>query len=187
LASPPSIPPTVDPPEAAERICAPAPSTPTRIEATPFEATRADGSRSWGAEATYELSSGDIGEAFMVLDSDGSGEAQLMINGEIVAHVAVETPTSSPTPVVTSWMPESVNYSPEVIAEIMQVDLPRVLAENIPQEFKCSGWAKRALKAGKYLWAGAITAAAPVGCIVCAGVAGTVGAVIYDKLENHCD
>jgi hypothetical protein len=90
-------------------------STGRRIDARPFESMATDGTRSWGATATYRLSTGAVGEAFMVLDDDGSGEAQLMIDGEIIAHVAIESPGSSP--VITTWLPASVSASPDAVTD----------------------------------------------------------------------
>jgi hypothetical protein len=86
-------------------VCFEAPSPPPRIDAQPFASTSADGTQSWGATASYMLSTGDIGEAMMVLGDDGSGEAQLMINGEIVAHVAMELPSGAEGPTLTTWYP----------------------------------------------------------------------------------
>lgn len=194
LSSAPGGPPTDIAPRDTEPICASLPPAPERIDAQPFAATATDGTRSWGATASYLLSSGDVGEVLMVLGEDGTGEAQLMINGEIIAQVAMELPSPDDGPVLTTWMPASVKHPPEVIAELMRVDLPAVLAESLPQEFKCSGWAKKLLKAGKYLWTGAVAAGGVTccitvspGCVLCAGTAAVVGEYVHDKLENHCD
>ncbi|MFO7563577.1 MAG: hypothetical protein R6X02_13100 [Enhygromyxa sp.] len=102
------------------QVCVAAPPAPKRIDARLFESMATDGTRSWGATATYRLSTGALGEAFMVLNDDGSGEAQLMIDGEIIAHVAIESPGSSPepVPVITTWLPASVSASPDALAEI---------------------------------------------------------------------
>jgi hypothetical protein len=181
------------------QVCVAAPPAPKRIDAQPFESTATDGTRSWGATATYRLSTGALGEAFMVLNDDGSGEAQLMIDGEIIAHVAIELPGSGPEPVsaLTTWLPASVSASPDALAEMMQVDLPVIVAGSIPQEFKCSPWAKKMLRAGKYMWTGLVTAGIAAccagtgvltpGCVICAGGLGAGGAYVGDKLGDHCD
>ena len=176
-----------------EPVCAPVPPAPTRIASSPIAATRDDGSQSWGAVATYRLSSGDIAEAFLVIDSDGTAEAQLMIDGDVMAHAAIAM--NGDTPLVTTWYPPTLDHPPELIAEMMVVDLPAVVAESLPQEFKCSGWAKKMLAAGRYAWRGALAASTAVCCggsvgALCpaclAGIA--VGGMYVDhKLANHCD
>lgn len=72
-----SAPGSFETPDAGEPICSPLPPEPRRIDAHPFATTTADGTRAWGSGATYELSSGDVGEAFIVVDELGAGEAQL--------------------------------------------------------------------------------------------------------------
>jgi len=84
-AAPPESPVNVTAP-ADGQVCVTALPGLERIDAQPFESTAADGTRSWGATATYRLSTGELGEAFMVLDDGGSGEAQLLIDGEIIAR-----------------------------------------------------------------------------------------------------
>lgn len=181
-------------PDTGEQICAPVPPAPRRLELTQLDAGDA---RMWGADGRYVLSTGDIGEVSFVIEGDGHGEAYLTINGDIIAHSAVHIDPMTAQPVTTTWWPEQVEYPPELIAELMRVDLPAIVADSIPQEFKCSGWAKTMLKAGKYLWAGAVTATAAAccfgtgvftpGCLICAGVVGAAGEYVGDKVENHCD
>jgi hypothetical protein len=182
---------------ASNQICSPLPAEPHRIDTHPFANTAADGAQTWGVDATYQLSSGDTGEAFLVIDSEGAGEAQLMINGEIIAHVAMESPTSSEGPVFTTWMPQTVNAAPELIAEMMGVDLPAVLVESIPQEFKCSAFGKKAVKWSAALFraatfgAGAaccvLSAPSLVGCVVCQAGVGTFRHYGGKALDEHCD
>lgn len=177
-------------------ICAAVPTAPQRIEVTHWRDTADDGTRILDAAATYRLSSGDIGEAFLSIDGEGSGEAQLMINGDIIAHVAIEMPTSREGPVLTTWMPPSVDYPPELIAELIMVDLPAVLAEQMPQEFKCSPFGKKVTKAASLLFRATAYAASvvcclpPIGtttCVVCVVGAGLAGDEIGDHIDEHCE
>jgi len=118
-----------------------------------------------------------------------------MIDGEIIAHVAVALDPATHQAVTTTWHPPEVSATPEGIAEMMRIDLPAIVAESLPQEFECSAWGRKALKAGKYLWRGVVAAAEltccagslGVGCIVCTGVNVVVDTYITDKLDNHCD
>jgi len=86
----------------AEVVGAPLPAAPRRVDVQQFADTRTDGSQVWGAAATYDLSSGDSGEAFLVIDSEGTGEAQLLINGDIVAHVSIALDPTTAQPVTTT-------------------------------------------------------------------------------------
>ena len=192
-AAPPESPANVTAP-ADGQVCVTAPPAPERIDAQPFQSTAADGTRSWGATATYRLSTGDLGEAFMVLDDDGSGEAQLMIDGEIIAHAAV-TVDSDGQLIVTTWQPSSMSHSPAALAEMMQVDLPGIVAGSLPQEFKCSDWGRKVMKAGKYMAVGLIgagmaaccIASQGLACIACGGATavGTLGVIEF--ADGYCD
>ncbi|MFO7566892.1 MAG: hypothetical protein R6X02_29885 [Enhygromyxa sp.] len=195
LFSPSETAPGVDDVDAA--LCLPIPAKPVVKEVEPFSEVRADGSRSLGAIATYSLSSGDTGEAFLVIDSTGIGEAQIMINGTIVAQASIADDPAMGRAVVTTWYPADVNFPPEVIAEMIRVDLPAILAEQIPQEFKCSGWGQKVTKAASVLFratayaAGgaccAATGASIVGCAICAAGSGVVADEVGKVIDNHCD
>jgi hypothetical protein len=89
-----------------------------------------------------------MGEAFMVIDDEGAGEAQLMIDGQIVAHVALAIDSASGQTITTTWLPHSVSHSPETIAEMMRVDLLMIVVGSIPEEFKCSAWGKKCSRLG---------------------------------------
>jgi hypothetical protein len=179
------------------QVCVTTPAAPKRVDAQPFESTAIDGTRTWGATATYQLSTGALGEAFMVLSDDGSGEAQFMIDGEIIAHVAIESPGSGPEPVsaLTTWLPASVSASPDAIAEMMQVDLPVIVAGSIPQEFKCSDWGRKVMKAGRYIVGAGLAAAAGaccaaskgLACSACAAGAWTANEAVGEFANGYCD
>lgn len=160
---------SVAPPPA--EVCASVPESPTRIGSQPFSSTAADGTQTWGAEATYQISSGEVGEALMAIDSDGTGEVQLMIDGEIIAHVAVAIDSATGQPVTTTWHPPEVSASPEAIAELLRVDLPAIVAGSLPQEFKCSAWGRKVMKAGRYMVGAGLAAATAACCVVSQGVA----------------
>src|SRR5690606_38867281 len=184
--------PAIEAPEIGEQICVGIPSAPVQLELHHLDA----GDDPMWADGIYLLSTGDIGEVSFVLDGVG-GEAYLAINGYIIAHAAVHIDPETAQPVTTTWWPEQVEYPPELIAELVQVDLPGVVADSIPQEFKCSPWAKKMLEAGKYPWSGAVVAGGAaccigtspsiVGCVLCAGAIGAAGEYIGDKIGDHCD
>jgi hypothetical protein len=146
------------------QTCMAVPPAPAILDVSHFDYTKKDGTRLWGAAASYDLSSGDVGEAFFVIGNDGAGEAYLTINGDIIAHAAI-VHDEGDSPTQTSWTPLSVTHPPEVIVELMRVDLPPLVADTIPQEFKCSPFGRKVLKAGKYLWTGLLAASGAACCI----------------------
>jgi|SRR5690606_16180686 len=176
-------------------ICVALPPAPEHIDSQPFTSTATGGSQAWGSTATYRLSTGETGEAFMLVNSDASGEAQLMVDGEIIAHVAVDWPTSSPGPIVTTWYSPSVSATPEAIAEMMRVDLPLIVADQLPQEFKCSDWGRKVMKAGKYMALGLIGAGAAAcciasqgfACVACGGASMAGGVAVVEFADGYCD
>ncbi len=87
---PPEAPPEVD--GAAGELCVPLTpeQAPSDVEIFQFDGERPDGVTYWGVSAIYPLSTGDVGEANFLVDSDGVGEAFLAINGEIVSHTSIE-------------------------------------------------------------------------------------------------
>jgi hypothetical protein len=180
-----------------DQVCVEVPPAPELMSVAPFEISTIDGARNWGATATYRLSSADIGEAYFAINSDGSGEAQLMIDGDIIVHTAIALDAATGQPVVTTWYPATIEQPPELIAEMVRVDLPIIVAEGIPQEFKCSDWGKKVtrvasllFRATSYAASGACCAAtAPsiVGCAICAGAIGLTGDEIGDLIDEHCD
>jgi hypothetical protein len=195
LGSPPGIQPPDVPSDLGEQVCTAIPPSPTVKDVTHFDDTNADGSRAWGAEATYELSSGDLGEAYVMIDSHGSGEGRLMINGDIIAHAAIVEDPQTLQPVTTMWWPTTADYPPEVIAEAMRVDLLAMVADSIPQEFKCSEFGKKVMKAGKYMVAGLLGAGVAgccivsqgLACIACGGAAAMGAMAGSEFADGYCD
>lgn len=94
-------------------------------------------------------------------------------------------------------MPATVNAAPESIAELLRVDLPAVLAESIPQEFKCSKWGKTVMRVAGVMWragvgaAGAaccaLSSASIVGCVACGAGAATAMYEGTKIIDGHCD
>jgi hypothetical protein len=171
--------------------------TPTRLELQQHEADAPDGTRTWTSEAKYRLSTGETGQAWVVLDSDGTGEVQLLIAGEIIAHVAVASDPVSGELTTTSWYPPAVDHAPDVLTEMMIIDLPTALAGQIPQEFQCSPFGAKATRAAAMLFRAASYAtvgiccagasATIVGCGACAAAVGLAGHEIGKALDEHCD
>lgn len=191
-------PPPGTPPEWSEQpgqLCTPIPPAPSYVDVSYFDDARADGSYVWGAEATYELSTGDLGEMYIVIDSGGAGEAYLAINGNIVAHASVSPDDAvSGGPTAAWWSSPQLNYSAELLAELMQGPAAGMINRMIPQEFKCSPFGKKAVKGAKYAWfavTGALTAACcgtlTVGCLVCAGGAAAAAGAGADALDEYCE
>ena len=178
-----------------EQVCAPVAPRPERVDAQPFSSTAADGTQTWGATTTYQLSTGELGEAFMVVDSKGAGEVQLMIDGEIIAHVEISLEPATGQPVTTTWHPPEVTVAPEAIAEAMWIDLPTIVAGTIPQEFKCSAWGRKVMKAGRYMVGAGLAASAAacclasqgVACLACAGGAWVVNEAAGEFANGYCD
>jgi hypothetical protein len=174
-------------------ICAPAsPAAPSRLDITRSDSSGRD---FWGVEATFALSSGDIGLASFALDARGTGEATLSINDDVVAQVAVDVDVATGQLVSTSWWPDDAHHSPDLIAELMQVDLPSVVADSLPQEFKCGTWKSVA----KALWTGATVVAAYTccagttaagvapACVACLAGGAIGGSLGSDAIEGLCD
>ena len=99
--------------------------------------------------------------------------------------------------VTTTWHPPEASAAPEAIAEMMSVDLPLVVVDGLPQEFKCSPFGKKAMRFAGALWragvaaAGvtccALTAPSLVGCAICAAGSATG---IYEGgkvIDEHCE
>ena len=179
------------------QLSTPIPLAPSHADVSYFDDVRADGSLVWGAQATYELSTGDVGEIYVVIDSGGTGEAYLAINGDIVAHASVsdDAVAGSGGPTTIDWSPAQLDYSAELLAELMQGPAAGMMINRmIPQEFKCSDFGKKAVKGAKYAWfavTGALTAACcgtlTVGCLVCAGSAAAAAGAGADALDEYCE
>jgi hypothetical protein len=178
-----------------DEVRVPLPSAPSHVEVTHFDDVRADGSHVWGAAAMYELSTGDIGEAYVEGDDLGNGEAYYAINGEIVAHATVTVGDGAEGPITSSWSPNDSSYSPEVLAELMHRRVVELMINGtMPREFECSPFGKTVLKAVKYAVYGTATAvtaaccgAVTPGCLVCAFSAGGAAAAAGDALDDYCE
>lgn len=191
---PPETPPDLSAP--SDRVCSPLPPAPHDIDMLYFDDVRADGSRGWSVALTYELSTGDFGEAYLDGDSLGNGESYFAINGTIVAHarVTIEAETGGP---ITSYSLSQVGfeYAPELLAELVHPQVVDVMLDGMgPQEFKCSKFGRKVLKAAKYAMYGTATALTAAccgtltpGCLVCAFSAGGAAAAAGDALDDYCE
>jgi hypothetical protein len=178
----------------AGEICVPTPPESPDITVSYVDDVQADRTKVWSASATYELSTGDIGEAYITVDSNNTGEAYFAINGEIVSHTTISQTEQRRGPTFVSWAPDELDYPPEVLVELMQAAAGEMMINGmIPQEFKCSDFGKKAVRVAKYLW---IAASAAVGAactmatgaaIPCAAGATALGAIGADVAEDHCD
>jgi len=54
---------------------------------------------------------------------------------------------------------------------MMQIDLPGIVAGSLPQEFKCSAWGRKVMKAGRYMVGAALAATTAACCIASQGIA----------------
>ncbi len=165
-----------------------------------FEDSLVGGAHGWGTIATYELSSGDTAEALLNVDSLGRGEAYLAINGDIISHVAIEytAGVGERSSKMTTWLPDEdeIAYPPELIAELVHGDVgDAILNRLVPQEFKCSRFGKKALKAGKYMWIGLVAASgtvccmatAEIACPACVGAAAIGVAAGSEAIDGYCE
>jgi hypothetical protein len=170
-----------------------APPAAVAIDVAGSEGTFDDGTQYWVRTVTYELASGDVGEAHMVIASDGYGTLQISINGEVIA--SAESSDTELGPLLHTWTVPETNYPGDVLAQINQ---PRVgeelLVGVIPQEFKCSAWGRKAVRMAKYLWIGVSGATGAVccmattaGCPLCVAGAGIASAVGTDAANGYCD
>jgi hypothetical protein len=184
-------------------FCAPPVPEPTSVDVSFFEGERVDGVRYWGGTANYVLTSGDIGEARLLVDSDGVGEASFAINDQIVAHAAITNDGDNcgydgvdAGPSVQTWSSADLGYSADLLAELLQTEVAVDMINGmVPQEFKCSPFGRKAVKAAKYLWVGAVAAAGTtccaassgVGCALCIGGAAAASQAGVDAANGYCE
>jgi hypothetical protein len=178
----------------AGEICMPTSRATPDIQVFYADDVQADRTKVWSASATYELSTGDLGEAYILVDSNETGEVYFAINGEIVSHTSISGHVPGRGPTYVSWAPEQLDYPHEALVELMQVSAGDVMLDGmIPQEFKCSDFGKKAVRVAKYLWiaasaaAGAACTMATGAAIACGAGAVVLGAAGADAAEDYCD
>ncbi|PRP96584.1 hypothetical protein ENSA5_36600 [Enhygromyxa salina] len=154
-----------------------------------------DGRRVRWASVTYTLPDGQTAEVVLVADDTASGEGYLFVDGEAIAHSSYDDANG-----VASW--RSSAPGTDALAGAALVGLSGGAADELlnvftegPQEFPCSKWGKKVLRAGKYIW-GAMVAASAGACCGGTGMAGcglcsAGGAVLHEAgreaLEGYCD
>jgi hypothetical protein len=193
FSTPPETPSVVSAP--SDQVCTSLPPAPSNVDVVYFDDVRADGTRGWSAAATYELSTGDLGEAYLEGDSAGNGEVYFVLNGTIVTHTKVTIDEETDGMNTSSWSPYDSDYSPELLAELMHPRVVDVMVNGMgPEEFKCSNFGKKVMKAVKYAVYGAATAITAAccgtvtpGCLVCAFSAGSGAAAAGDAFDNYCE
>lgn len=175
-------------------VCvAPAPA-PSDVKVSYFSGDRPDGVSYLGASSTYTLSTGDVGEAHIVIDAEGFGEAYFAINGDIVSHTTIEYGEID-GPRLSSWHPPSLNYSAELVAELIAGATDDLTRRMIPEPIKCSDFGRKATKATKWLFraakyataAACCTLSAGSACVVCAAGTLLAGDAVEEALDGHCN
>jgi hypothetical protein len=157
---------------------------PTILEVDAEEATQPDGRRARWTSVTYQLSSGQIAEAFVEVDEQGHGEAMIHVDGEPLLHATTGGST---------WVAPEIDLPPEVIVQLVSVDIANQVFAGVvhePLKGPCSKW----VRAAKYAWLAAIGVAeviccsgAPIaGCVVCTGLAVVAAAAGDDIEEDYC-
>jgi hypothetical protein len=163
---------------------------PTILEVAADELLRPDGLRVRWASTTYELSSGQEAELFVEVDELGRGDGLIYVDGEALVHVIVDGGT-------TTWVAPDVDLPPQTLAQLAHANVANEIFSGIggPQEFPCSDFGKKAVKAAKYLWVGLLGAAIPVWCAATGGVgcpacgaAAAVGSLAgVEAADGYCD
>jgi hypothetical protein len=152
------------------------------------ETVQLDGLRVRWTSVTYELSTGHEAEMFVEVDDHGRGDAYILLEGEELMHVATDEHGGT-----TTWVASDIDLSPKVLTELTAANLPdEIFAGMDPQEFKCSDFGKKAVRAAKYLWIGANTAlglacCATPACIPCGTAATVLGAIGADIADDYCE
>jgi hypothetical protein len=171
----------------------------TAVAATPVatadEYNTQEGHRVRWASVTYSLPNGQIAEVVILADDTASGDGYLLVDGETIAHSSYDDANG-----VVSW----TTADPEMgeLAAAALVGLSGGAADELldafaggPQEFPCSDWGKKVLRAGKYIWGAVVTGGGAVccgatnllGCGVCVGGAYVLTEAGADALEGYCD
>jgi hypothetical protein len=150
--------------------------------------------REFSVSREYPLSTGDVGEVFVTADTDGNGHAYFAINGDLVAAATV-TVVDGEEPEPQTWTASGELYAPELVAELVQHEaVTDLAADMVPEEFKCSRFGRKVLKAAKYAMYGTATALTAAccstvtpGCLVCAFGAGAGAGAIGDAFDAYCE
>lgn len=183
----------------SDEVCAVAPPEPTNISVAYGQGQRPDGTVFYTASATSTLSTGDMGEANIMVAGDGSGRVSLAINGTIITQGEISVGEYNDDdvlmpPTVHTWTPTEQIYTGELIAELLQGETFAIMMNGmVPQAFKCSSFGRKAVRAGKYLFLAAVGAGAAAcglstGALVPCGAAGmAAGAAISDGFEGYCE
>jgi hypothetical protein len=164
---------------------------PTILEVAADEAQQPDGLRVRWASTTYELSSGQEAELFVEVDDRGRGDGLIYVDGEALVHVTTDGNGDT-----TTWVAPDVDLPPQVLAELANGNVANeVFAGLGPQEFPCSDFGKKAVKAAKYIWKGLTIAAGAaccsggfgVGCVACAIAADIAKDAGSQAADDYCD
>jgi hypothetical protein len=163
------------------------------------EYTTAAGHRTRWASAKYVLPDGKLAEVFLIADDTASGEAMISVDGE-----AIVSATYDPRAGVTRWTspePGSSERAAAALSAIAERDGGELLDAFVglgPQEFPCSDYGRKVVKAAKYLWIAAsyatgalcclgATTATLGGCVVCATAIGVAEHAGTEALDGYCD
>lgn len=200
LVAPPT---TVNSPWSPDEVCAAGPSAPANIEISFSDNALPGGLRVLSASAVYELSNGDLAEAYLEADSSGYAELSIAIDGEVVMRSAAEparvlpgaeNDNSDDLSLTSMWDELDADYPPQLLAELIHHDvLAAMTIGMVPEEFKCSRFGKRVMKAAKYATYGVATAVTAAcctsvspACLACAFSAGAAGGAIGDAFDDYC-
>ncbi|PRQ04250.1 hypothetical protein ENSA5_08990 [Enhygromyxa salina] len=169
----------------------PPPGTPPTVTGAEY-ITDEDHTVRW-ASVTYELPSGEIAEAVMSVDlQTASGEAWVSVDGELIADATL----AADAPGVETWSTTEHPLAPAVLDGLQASGAADLMFDQFlggPMEFPCSKWGKAVLRAGKYIWVGAVAATAAVCCGAVASCPAcmTAGAVTSlagtEALDGYCD
>jgi hypothetical protein len=178
--------------ESVEGATSQAPPEPTILEVASDEVLQPDGLRVRWASTTYELSSGREAELFVEVDEHGRGDGLIYVDGEALVHVTTDVKGDT-----TSWVAPDVDLPPQVLAELANETVANEIFAGIggPQEFPCSDFGRKAVRAAKYLWIAATHAAtavcciggAGVGCVLCVAGVGVAGHAGAEAADDYCD
>lgn len=181
---------------------APVPATPdaTRPDDAPTveasEYTSPAGHRTRWASASYLLPDGKVAEVFITADDTASGEAIISVDGEIIVSSSYDPATG-----VSSWTspePGAGELAAAALTAIADRGSGELLDAFIPvgpQEFPCSDYGEKVLKAGRYVLGALVIA----GAAACCGVTSVVGCfgchaaglVAHEEgsdiLDGYCD
>jgi hypothetical protein len=177
---------------AAEEPTIETPPVATILDVAAGESQQGDGLRVRWTSVAYELSTGHDAEMLVEVDDQGRGDVHVYVDSEAILHVTTDAHGAT-----TTWLAPDVDLPPEALAQLAAVNVADEIFAGVgdPQEFKCSDFGKKAVKAAKYLWIAATHAATVaccvggvgVGCLVCGVGAQVAGAVGSDMANEYCD